>query len=99
MLRLRTSTVLAIVAVSIACVALVLFSSGVIQSQLNSSSGGNSFSEKPINTISTAIPANTLFEDHIQHPTLAAVNYTQQILFVRGNVSAVENKGGLYRSC
>ncbi len=62
--RLRVSTILVIIAVVIGCFALVLFSSGVIQSQFKDSSSGNSLSGTALNTLSTAIPTNTLFEDY-----------------------------------
>jgi len=97
--RLRFSTILVIVAVSIACLALVLFSSGVIQSQFKSSSSNNSLPGTAINSVSTAISANAVFTDYLRYPTLAAVNYTQQLVYLQGNVSVVENHGGVYESC
>jgi hypothetical protein len=97
--RLRTSTILIIIIVAVGTFGLVLFSSGVVQFPSKSSSSGGALNSGALNALSTAIPANSLFEDYQEHPTLAAVNYTQEFLYVRGNVSAVENKGGLYRSC
>jgi hypothetical protein len=96
--RLTTSAVLAITGVIIVSFVLALFSAGVIQPYLSGSSPVVT-TYPAVNTFGSAIPANTMFSDYSQRPTLAAINFTEQWVYVIGNVSSVENKAGEYRSC
>lgn len=96
--RLSTSAILAVTAVVVVIFVLVIFSAGLIQPYLTGSSQ-STLTVSAANSSANAIPQNALYNDYIEYPTVAAVNYTQQWVFVQGNVSSVENQGGNYRSC
>jgi hypothetical protein len=96
--RLTMSAILVLTAVTIVSFVLVLFSTGIIQPYFGGSSQTTP-SAQAINTIGTAISASSMFYDYSYSPTKAAINFTQQYVYVLGNVSSVENKGGDYRSC
>jgi len=96
--RLSTSAILAITAVVVIVFILAIFSAGLIQPYLSGNSQ-STLSVSALNSLGTAIPQNTLYSDFEEYPTIAAANYTQQWIFVQGNVSSVQNQGGNYRSC
>jgi hypothetical protein len=96
--RLKRIGIFAITVVTVICFVLFLYSTGVIQTYLGSQSATNP-SYPAVNTFSTAIPASTLFSDYSEYPTIAAVNYTQQWVYVLSNVSSVQDRSGNYQSC
>jgi len=96
--NLTTSAILVITAVIVVCFVLALFSSGIIQPYLSGSTQ-STLSVPAVNSIQSAIPVNTMFFYYSEYPTEAAVNYTEQWVFIAGNVSNVENQGGHYESC
>jgi hypothetical protein len=94
--RLTGTAVAAITAVVVVCFILALFSAGIIQPLI---SGSSTTTISAVNTAQSAIPASTLFNDYRTSPTYAAVNYTQQWVYVLANVSSVEKGTGDYQSC
>jgi len=95
--HLTTSAVVVITAVIAICFVLALFSAGLIQPYLAATT--TSPFVPAINTVATAVSASTMFLDYSQSPTLAAINYTHQWVYVVGNVTSVQNSGGDYQSC
>jgi hypothetical protein len=95
--RLTGTAILAITVVVVICFVLALFSAGIIQPFFGSSPTTQSVAA--VNQEASAISANLLFFDYQQYPTVAAVNYTQQWVYIIGNVTSVENQGGHYQSC
>lgn len=96
--RLSASAILVITAVIVIVFMLALFSTGLIQSFFSGSSP-STLTVSAVNSLTNVIPQNTLYYDYTEYPTIAASNYTQQWIYVQGNVSSVENQGGNYRSC
>lgn len=96
--RPTATAVLVITSIVIVCFVLALFSAGVIQPFLGGNSK-NSSSVPAVNTIQTAIAQSSIFLDYEQNPTRAAVNYSQQWIYVQANVSSVEKESGNYESC
>ena len=87
----------AVIVVIIVVVALA-FSTGFIQlSPRNTST--STLAVSAINNESSAVPANTLFQDYQEYPNMTTTTYTHQWIFLSGNVSSVQNQNGNYMSC
>lgn len=97
--QLTTSAIFVITAVTIVCFVLALFSAGVIQPYLRGNSPTTTLPGLAVNSPGTAISATALYFDYIQHPTLAAINYTEQLVYIMSNITSVQNNQGHYESC
>ncbi len=91
--NLREMAVLAAILLIIIVFVVFSFSLGLIQPFFNTLLGITTTTTSVLNTPSTAIPVQVLVSDYAHSPASAANRYSDQSLYISGNISGADDPG------